>query len=490
MASTDSADEKSIALQDLTPEQSEKTKSYSVVEGSGYNIMVGFSEQYIVPFALRLGATNPQIAILSSVPTFLGSMSQVIGARLSEKFTSRKNVVASLALIQGILLIPLFLIPFLTRSMVVLTALFSLHMVLSNMCAPAWNSMMGDLVLDKERASYFARRNKSLITALFFSILAAGLILHFFEGLNIWAGFGVLFSISFFGRMISWVYLSKHFDPPRRFHSANPLPFREFIKNIKGNAFGKFALFRISIAFSAMIAVPFFSVYMLKNLGFSYIQYSLVLLAPMIVKAFTSTYWGAYSARLGNRNIMYVSALLVAIIPLIWALAGFFFESNALIIFLLVLLAEIISGFAWGGFELTTFNYMLDASEKQDRARLFAYFNVLFGSAVLVGGLLSSFLVGYFAAIQIGVGAIMAVFFISFVLRFFSVVSFLPRVPEVENHPHVNEGKLFVEMVITRPLGFVVHNTLSTLTFIEHEMIQAGEKTTRVIKKGLSKNKK
>ncbi len=50
----------------------EKTKKYSIKDGSAWSVMYGFGEQYVVPFALKIGATASQIGILNSVPAFIG----------------------------------------------------------------------------------------------------------------------------------------------------------------------------------------------------------------------------------------------------------------------------------------------------------------------------------------------------------------------------------------------------------------------------------
>jgi 1,4-dihydroxy-2-naphthoate octaprenyltransferase len=63
---------------------------------------------------------------------------------------------------------------------------------------------------------------------------------------------------------------------------------------------------------------------MLNNLHFSYIQYTAVVLAPMLVKILTMTYWGKNSERFGNKTIMFVSAFWIALTPFWWFIAGFF----------------------------------------------------------------------------------------------------------------------------------------------------------------------
>lgn len=461
----------------LSADHIEKTKRYSIIDGSGYNVMVGFGEQYVIPFALRLGASNSEVAILSSVPTFLGTLFQLFGAKLTDIFKSRKKLLVFFASFQALILFPLFLLPLLTRSILLLTMFFSLFMIFSNIVVPAWTSMIGDIVKDDARSSYFARRNRITLSVLVFALIMAGLILNHFSEINVWLGFGILFSIAVFGRIVSLIFLFKHFEPRKTPVGATRLSFIEFTQHMRRSDFGNFVIFRISIAFCAMIAVPFFSVYMLKDLGFSYIQYSSVILIPVLIKALSAPYWGRLSSRFGNRNVMYITAILITLIPVLWFLSGYFFSDNALIVFLGILLAEAISGFAWGGFELVNFNYMLETSLPELRARLIAYFNVMFGIAVLLGGLLSGFLIKIFTEINVPFGAILAIFLISALTRMLVVLLLMPSVKEVKHLEIIDERKLFFEAVIVRPFGFALHSALATLTFIEQGITTVGRKT-------------
>ena len=84
----------------------------SIKEGSFHSIMAGFGENYISPFAIALNATNPQIALLVSVPLLLASLFQLVAAKVIDLYKKRKNIILWVALIQSLIWLPLFLIPF------------------------------------------------------------------------------------------------------------------------------------------------------------------------------------------------------------------------------------------------------------------------------------------------------------------------------------------------------------------------------------------
>lgn len=448
----------------LTEEQTKKTKKYSILDGSAWSVMYGFGEQYVVPFAIRLGATNSEIGILGTVPSFIGSLSQLIGAKLIDTYKNRKKIVTLFVIIQAFLFIPLFIIPFLTKSVFILTIMFSAYLILSNMIGPSWSSWIGDIIPENQRASYFSRRNKYVVGVSVLSILFAGLTLNYFAEINIWTGFGILFSIAFIGRVVSWYYLNKQFEPTYVYDPKTYFSFTEFIKKMPRTTFGNFVIYRSLMAFSVMIAAPFFAVFMLKNLEFSYIQYTTIILTPLIVRVFTISYWGKYSQKFGTRNIMIVSGLLIATIPLWWFLGAYVFKG--LILFYALICAEIISGFAWAGFELTTFNYILETATSEKRARCFAYFNAIFGVAVLLGGLLGSLLVLIIPDI-FGLNNIMIVFLLSALARFIIAGFFTNKIKEIKISKNISDKKLFFELIFAKPLNNVFH--YATLTIINTE---------------------
>lgn len=431
-------------------------------------MMLGFGEQYITPFALRLGATSFQVGILSSFPLFISSLFQLIGARLTEKYQDRKLIVTRAVLAQAITLIPLFAIPFLTGSILTLTVIFCAYLAFGNLMGPAWNSWLGDVIPIHERAAYFSRRNKWVTLSLFLSVLCAGLVLSRFERTNIWLGFLILFGLAFLGRFVSFLMFFRHHEP--RYHAPLwlDLSFGDFLQHLTTSDLGNFVIFRTSVSFAVMVAAPFFSVYMLTALGFSYAQYSIIILGPMLVKALTMTYWGGFSQRFGNRAIMQVCSVLIAFIPLNWFLVVTLFPHSWS--FPLLLAVEIISGFAWAGFELTTFNYLLDQSSPQRRARLFAYYTVVFGFMVFIGGILGSALLKLFSSAGFTFEAILFVFLVSASLRLVVSMVFIPRVRDFGNHVKVSQGRVFYEVLLHRPFGHVTNGLVSRLAIIERRL--------------------
>jgi MFS family permease len=451
----------------LSLKEKNKTKKLSIIEGSASSTTTGFGEQYIVPFALKIGASSTQIGILSAIPAFVGSLFQIIGAKLTDKYMSRKKLVSLFVLFQALSFFPLFLLPLVTNSFWVLALCFTLYLIFGNLAGPAWSSWLGDVIPKPERGVYFGKRNKITITFLLTSVLISGLILNHYQA-NIWVGFGILFFLAFMGRFIAFLLFLKHSEPKYTPEIWQDYTFKTFLEDLPKSSFGKFVLFRSLLSFTVMIAAPFFALLLLQEFNLSYLKFSILILVPMIIKALTMTYWGNLTNIIGNKNILTISSVLIGVLPLLWLIASLAFKNTN--VFYAILLIELISGFAWAGMELTTFNYMLDASNPKRRVKLFAYFNVVFNSLVMLGGLIGSLLIYVLSKNFQTFNAIMIILLISGVLRLLVAFILTPKVKDIDNHEKIEGKRLFSEVLIQRPLGYASISAINGLAFIENKL--------------------
>jgi len=167
-----------------------------------FGVMNGFGIRYITPYALALGASNTIIGLLSSLPSFLGTLSQIQSSKLIEKVKRKKIVVYSVAL-QALMWLPLIFIGVLyfffgvnsLISSLLLLFIYSLLILAGSFCNPAWSSWMKDIVT-KNTDTYFARRNMIAGTIGLSSALIAGFMLDFFNKYNALLGFWIIFSIA------------------------------------------------------------------------------------------------------------------------------------------------------------------------------------------------------------------------------------------------------------------------------------------------------
>ncbi len=81
----------------------ERSLSFSTREGMAYGGMQGAGEQFIGAYAIALGATNPQLGLLTSLSTLCGALAQASSTRMALLLGSRKRLVLVSASLQSLL---------------------------------------------------------------------------------------------------------------------------------------------------------------------------------------------------------------------------------------------------------------------------------------------------------------------------------------------------------------------------------------------------
>jgi MFS family permease len=77
-------------------------------------------------------------------------------------------------------------------------------------------------------------------------------------------------------------------------------------------------LFYALMQFSVAIASPFFAVYMLRDLQFSYAQIMANTGMSVLAQFLTLSQWGRISDAFGNRRVLAVTGLVLPLMPLLW----------------------------------------------------------------------------------------------------------------------------------------------------------------------------
>lgn len=429
----------------------EKTKKLSIKEGIAYSFMDGFGLRYITPYALALGASNSQIGFLSSIPSLFGNFCQLFTSRLIEKYP-RKKILAFGVLLQALMWLPLISIGFfffykgidsyITPSLVIL--IYSILIAFGGILNPIWNSLMNDIV-KVNSGTYFGRRNKIIGAFSLVSLLIGGFILDYFKHTKLFIGFCIIFGIAFIARSISAYILSKHYEPELKFEKEYYFSFKQFLKKIPQSNFGRFAVLISLMMFATAIASPFFSVYMLKELNFSYINWTLVVIASSLGSLMFMALWGKFADKYGNIRVIKITGFLISIIPLLWLASPLIIKISETSLIFYLILVELFSGAVWAGFNLSIINFIYDAVTRQRMALCFAYSNMLNGFGVFIGASLGG-VISSLNFMFIGLSPILFVFLLSGLARLFVYFIMISKVKEVREVQKYEKGILKKEM--------------------------------------------
>lgn len=398
-----------------------KSLTFSLKDGVAFAATTGFGDNYINPFAVALGATNLQIGLLSSFAHLAPSLVQLKAADLTEWLGSRKKIIVLSVFFQAFMLLPIAMIPYLPRFFQVnsLICFYTFYVLCVSFAHPAWGSLMANLVPERKRGAFFSKRGRIVGLVTVVSAFLAGYILSVFQKQH-FIGFSVIFLLAMVSRYISCYFLSRMYEPPLAVKQEHYFSFGEFVRRLNGGNFGKYVAFHSFFNFAVFIASPFFPVFMLRDLGFSYITYTIVTTVVPLASILAVSYWGRRADSIGNREIIRICSLIVSILPAFWLI-------SRNVYFLIGI--QILAGIFWAGFNLCSSNFIYDSVIPEKRTRCISYFNTFNGIAICAGNLLGGFLATHIPPL-FGY-QLLALFAISSCLRIIVSIVLLRRVKEI-----------------------------------------------------------
>ena len=418
-------------------ERVKKSLKYSILDGSAYSAMLGLTQDYIVPFALALKATTAQVGLLSSVPNLSMALSQLGAPRLAERAGNRKGLILPVVFLHALLWLPILLVPHLFQDQKIwwLIGFFTLSTVFGSLGNPAWGSMMADLVPEGMRGKYFGFRGRicGLATLIFFFI--GGAILHS-SAADIFLGFSMIFGGAMIFRLVSWYFLSRMYEPPLSNAKKELYDLLDLLRNMRSSNLGRFTIYVSLMNFATYLASPFFAIYMLRDLKFDYLTYVVIIATAALANLMFLNFWGRRADRAGNIKVLKIASVLVPLVPLLWI------GSHQLYYLIPV---QILSGFAWAGFNLASTNFVYDASLPEHRTRDIALFNAVNGMAICLGALLGGYLAPKLPSL-LGY-QLLTLFLVSGLLRGLVAGTVIRHISEVREVPETSTAELLFNAV-------------------------------------------
>ena len=411
------------------PKKQEEAMRKSITEGSMAAAAGGFGGSFITPFALALGSNSFHIGILSSFSGLIAPLGELFGSKKMDT-VSRKKIIMKAKFLELIFWVVMMGLAYLAWKSIVpiyipymMIILYAIMSYIGGAMHPAWFSWMGDVIPQKIRGHYFGKRNRVAAFVGIITFLAGSFILDYISGIDIKGavllGFTVIFFISLLFKYGSRNLIGKIYDPPLNLKNRPHYSFWQFLK--KFDNYGKLALFQSIFFFSIMISAPFFAVYMLEDLGFSYVTFTLVSLSSTMFFLFFTKLAGSFSDTYGNIKLIYLAGFIFPFVPVLWI-----FISNPIFLFIL---PGLLSGIANAAFSIGITDYTYELLKPEERGISVAYSSVLIGLGVFAGALIGGFLIQYISITFMNPTKF--VFMISAIMMFITSLIFIPMLKEV-----------------------------------------------------------
>jgi MFS family permease len=243
---------------------------------------------------------------------------------------------------------------------------------------------MRDLVSERRRGRYFGHRTRLTTITTFISLAVAGVILHLFDRSGeTYVGFVIVFLVAFVARAVSVYHLSFLHEPSAG--APHPEPqVSHWLRNLVATGAVGFSVYFGLMNAAVGISAPFFAVYMLRDLELSYLAFMILTGTSVFTQFLTLSNWGRIADVYGNRLILFVTSMLLPVVPLLWLVTDNYWY---------LVICQAVSGFSWSGFTLAAGNLLYEVVPRSRRTAYVALHNVGTASGVFLGAMVGAALV-------------------------------------------------------------------------------------------------
>lgn len=351
----------------------------------------------LTAFALHLGASNLMIGVLASAP-FLGQLLQAPAVLMVERFRARKAIAVLSSIVGRSMLVVMALAVFLPPSLAIAALVFGQFMLcgLGAIGSCAWNAWMRDLAPQERLGAVFSKRTVYTTSVSLVAGLAAAFLLDRTaegSGARDWA-FASLYLAGCISGLISALVVSRmpETQMPSRAATASSLagllraPFAD-------SNFRRLIHFLVSWQFAVNLATPFFTVFIVRQLGFDMTFVMLLSVTSQMTNLLAVRSWGALSDRFAHKSVLAVAAptYVLSIVGMIGA--SQLGNGQAGMIYLVAL--HMLMGAAVAGVTLATANIALKLSPRGEATAYVATSalasSLAAGVAPILGGLFADF---------------------------------------------------------------------------------------------------
>lgn len=270
-------------------------------------------------------------------------------------------------------------------SPVLLVLVLTLYWLFGLSAGPVWNAWIVGLLRPDERPKFFSKRGPYHEISVLFGLMAAGGVLSIFNG-NLLSFIFLFVSAGIF-RLVSAYSLYKTPDelPGATIHYSPASDFSAFFNWLTSKKVFLIIALISMFNFGVFIASPFFTPYMLKQMGMGYSSYMFLIAIPFLSRAISYRYFESIVKKRGLMSIILPAMLGITLVPVAWA---WFPHFKYLIAF------QIISGIAWTGFEYGILLKQISEFAKAERSRVLVWTNFFVGIFSILGALLGSYIIG------------------------------------------------------------------------------------------------
>jgi MFS family permease len=358
-----------------------------------YGVLSGLASTYIAVFALRLGATNGQIGWLTALPALVSIFWIVPAARLIERQRRPVPIILVTGVLQRLAYLAMAIAPWVLRSGMVqaLIVLNTLAALPAAVISTAITALMPELAAPEQRGQVISVRWLLLATAEMLAALIAGQLLGLMAvPLNYQLVIGLGAALS----LLSMRYLVRLRVPDTALAgTARSKDQREKSSRrqrlsavLAQRGFTRFAAASFVFYWGLYLPAALWSIIRVRDLSATDAWIGAIAMIAGISTILGYFVWGRLAPRRGNRWLLNVSTLGVAL---------YAFLTAAVPSIEWMVPTTILGGFCWAGCNLALFNALLGVCPADRRPTYIALYTALINVTAFLGPLLGAALAGW-----------------------------------------------------------------------------------------------
>lgn len=274
---------------------------------------------FVIGYAIKLGANNVQIGLLTSLPMFC-VLVQLLSSVLVERGISRRRLTITwmiMSIVCWMFVIPL---PHIELSrylrIIVFLTIIGSSAAFSHMTNNTRSSWIGDLIPERERGHFFGKIMffSGIIGALFAVI--GGRFLDHTKNMGL-AGFNYVFGVGMLFGLLTAIFYIPQSDVPIVPHEHGDDHLKLVKETLKNRPLMMVTAFAIVFSLQS-IAGPFVTTYLIRDLKMPYAGLGVLVGIATVMTLLTSPFWGRVVDRYGCRPVLIATTMALTPVSLVW----------------------------------------------------------------------------------------------------------------------------------------------------------------------------
>lgn len=353
-------------------------------------LMMGGIFNFISVFAVRLGASNFMVSLLTSLPALVMVMASIPAGRIVERQRDLVRYTNLIRIPHRISFLLIAALPFFVRKGLteIIVIIWALKSIPATLLESSWMGVVAEVIPPQRRARVNGVRWAILSIVTAASTATFGYLL---DRLPFPLNYQIVFLISFIGGMAGLYFfgqlrIPENVPPQHPARERSPLleRIRTYLRTVNAPAFVRYEIAATALRFGVNLPSALYTIYWIRSLGASDLWIGWQATAGKVALIIGYMVWGRLISRKGYRAPLLICTLLWGLYPV---LTGLVHDQ------LWLPLIAIVQGFFSTGIDISFFDTLLAVSPAERRPTFIAL-NTMLASltlflAPLVGNLLA-----------------------------------------------------------------------------------------------------